>query len=133
MTYSATTKKPVPPIPARVSAWSIFRVSECADQLTLFIGSISEKNRERFCKVIERNNWWIEKWLTTYNDRITARDWFLTEVELCIATCTKPEVISHCEIAGITFAPRARPENLFEDPQLIQGGSLLSTLLPDGR
>lgn len=86
----------------------------------------------RFCEVFERNDWCTDERLTTNNDRIPAWDRFLPEVEHCIAYYTKSEVISRCEIANIPFAPIARPEDLFEDPQLIQGGSLLSTLLPDG-
>jgi crotonobetainyl-CoA:carnitine CoA-transferase CaiB-like acyl-CoA transferase len=30
------------------------------------------------------------------------------------------------------FAPIARPEDLFEDPQLNEGGSVVETTLPDG-
>jgi len=132
MAYAAITKEPVPPMPARVSAWSIYRVFECADELPVFIGIISEKHWERFCEAFERQDWWTDERLTTNNDRIAARDWFLPEVEQCIANYTKAAVIARCEEAGIPFAPIARPEDLFEDPQLIQGGSLLSTRLPDG-
>jgi len=36
------------------------------------------------------------------------------------------------EKAGIPFAPVARPQDLFEDPQLNQSGSLAATTLPGG-
>jgi crotonobetainyl-CoA:carnitine CoA-transferase CaiB-like acyl-CoA transferase len=45
---------------------------------------------------------------------------------------TKQEIMDRCEKAGITFAPIARPEDLFHDPQLNEGNSLLTTTLPDG-
>ena len=48
-------------------------------------------------------------------------------------TKTLEEIITGCEAAGIPFSPVARPEDLFEDPQLNEGGSLDMARLPDGR
>ena len=45
---------------------------------------------------------------------------------------TKEEIIQLCEKAGIPFAPIARPEDLFEDPQMNEGGGLVEILLPGG-
>jgi crotonobetainyl-CoA:carnitine CoA-transferase CaiB-like acyl-CoA transferase len=44
-----------------------------------------------------------------------------------------PDVIYRCEKAQIPFSPIARPEDLFEDPQLNEGNSLVTVQLPDGR
>ena len=43
------------------------------------------------------------------------------------------EIIDRCETAQIPFSPIARPEDLFEDPQLKAGNSLVDVHLPDGR
>jgi crotonobetainyl-CoA:carnitine CoA-transferase CaiB-like acyl-CoA transferase len=46
---------------------------------------------------------------------------------------TKEEIINICDTAGICFAPIARPEDLFDDPQLNQGDyGLLETEFPNG-
>ena len=45
---------------------------------------------------------------------------------------TKSEIIQKCETAEIPVAPIARPEDLFEDPQLNQGGSLFNTTIQGG-
>jgi crotonobetainyl-CoA:carnitine CoA-transferase CaiB-like acyl-CoA transferase len=37
-----------------------------------------------------------------------------------------------CEAAAVSFAPIARPEDLFDDPQLNLGGGLLEIPLPNG-
>jgi crotonobetainyl-CoA:carnitine CoA-transferase CaiB-like acyl-CoA transferase len=132
MAYGAITGQPVPPMPARVSAWSIYSVFKCADQLPVFIGIISEKHWERFCQAFQKSDWYSDPRLTTNNDRIEARSWFLPEVEECIRQYTRAEVIAKCETSDIPFAPIAKPEDLFEDPQLNAGGSLLETQLPDG-
>lgn len=132
MAYGAITREPVPPMPARVSAWSVYRTFQTRDGETVFIGLISEKHWERFCHAFERTEWLHDERLKTNNDRIAERAWFLPAVEALIASFDKDEVIRRCEQADITFAPIARPEDLFEDVHLNQAGSLLMTTLPDG-
>lgn len=130
MAYASLTNVPVPPMPARVSAWSIYRTFETKDQDLVFVGIISEKHWQRFCEAFERNDWLLDTRLATNNDRIAEREWFLPEVERLMARLTKEEIILRCENADIPFAPIARVEDLFVDAQLVQGGSLLNTVLP---
>jgi crotonobetainyl-CoA:carnitine CoA-transferase CaiB-like acyl-CoA transferase len=132
MAYGAITKMPVPPMPARVSAWSIYQIFNTADAEQVFIGIISEKHWERFCEAFNQTQWLENEALKTNNDRISARDWFLPEVENALRKFTKEEIIARCESADIPFAPIARPEDLFEDKQLVSGGRLLETTLTDG-
>jgi crotonobetainyl-CoA:carnitine CoA-transferase CaiB-like acyl-CoA transferase len=132
MAYAAITKIPVPPMPARVSAWSIYRIFDTKDNSQVFIGIISEKHWQRFCEVFGFSDWLDDERLKTNNARIDNRDWFLPELEKRIRGFTKPEIVGKCEEASIPFAPIARPEDLFDDIQLNEGGSLLQTILPDG-
>jgi crotonobetainyl-CoA:carnitine CoA-transferase CaiB-like acyl-CoA transferase len=133
MAYSAIMQEPVPPMPERVSAWSVYKLFETRDNDQVFIGIISEKHWQQFCEAYNRKDWLADERLKTNNGRIKERDWFLPEVEKMIRQYTKPEVIAICDKAGICFAPIARPEDLFEDPQLNQGsGPLLETLFPSG-
>ena len=132
MAYAAMSDAPVPPMPARVSAWSIYQTFNTIDGEKVFIGIISEKHWERFCGVFDRNDWLKDERLATNNLRIEHRDWFLSDVENTIGQYTKAEIIRRCELADIPFAPIAQPEDLFDDPQLNEGNSLLQTTLPDG-
>ena len=132
MAYAAITQSPVPPMPARVSAWSIYRIFDTADYSQVFVGIISEKHWERFCEAFERRDWLQNPELKTNNDRINARDWFLPEVENTLKSFSKAQIIERCEAADIPFAPIATVEDLFDDVQLNGGGSLLETTLPDG-
>ena len=132
MAYSAITQTPVPPMPARVSAWSIYRIFDTADQNQVFIGIISEKHWERFCQAFGRADWLENPKLKTNNDRISERDWFLPEVEKTLKVFTKQTIIEKCEAADIPFAPIANVEDLFDDPQLNEGGSLLETTFSNG-
>ncbi len=130
--YGAITKVPVPPMPARVSAWSIYQIFNTKDSSQVFVGIISEKHWQRFCSVFDRNDWLENPKLATNNDRIDARTWFLPEVESTLLGFTKEEIIKKCEEADIPFAPIARPEDLMNDPHLLAGNRLLETTLPDG-
>ncbi len=133
MACSAITAQPVPPMPVRVSAWSVYRLFETKDGEQVFIGLISEKHWQSFCRAFDRQDWLEDERLQTNNDRIEQREWFIPEVEKLIKGFTKAEVIDRCEAAGVCFSPVARPEDLFDDPQLNQGpGGLLETTFPGG-
>ncbi len=133
MAYAALTAEPVPPMPARVSAWSIYRLFETKDGDRVFIGIISEKHWQRFCEEFDRPQWLADPRLKTNNARIRERTWLLPQVEDLIRQYTQQEVVELCDRAGICFAPIARPEDLFDDPQLNQGAfGLLQTVFPSG-
>ena len=54
MQQFAMTGEPPPPMPSRVSAWSVYDVFKLADGEQLFIGAVSDKQFQMLCKVIER-------------------------------------------------------------------------------
>lgn len=133
MAYSALSDGAVPPMPARVSAWSIYRTFDTADGESVFVGIISDRHWERFCFAFERADWAEDPRLKTNNDRIDQREWLLPAVEELMRGLSRDEILARCERVGIPFAPIARPEDLFNDPQLNQEvGGLLPTVLPDG-
>lgn len=133
MAYSAITQEPVPPMPARVSAWAIYRTFKTFDNELVFIGVTSDKQWIRFCESFERGDWLSDERLSTNNGRIDQRAWLLPQVEEMIARYSLQDVLSKCEQADIPFSPVAKPEHLFTDEQLTQGKSLLETVLPNGR
>jgi crotonobetainyl-CoA:carnitine CoA-transferase CaiB-like acyl-CoA transferase len=131
MAYGALTDEPVPPMPARVSAWSIYRVFECADG-PIFIGIISEKHWRAFCEAFGRDDWLADPRLGSNNDRISERHWLHDAVAEMIGGFPRAEVTARLDKAGVPFSPIARPEDLYDDPQLNQGLGLLETTLPAG-
>ncbi|NUM43773.1 MAG: CoA transferase [Anaerolineales bacterium] len=132
MAYSAMSGEPVPPMPARVSAWAVYHQFETADGARVFIGVTSDAQWGRFCEAFEKEVWRADERLTTNNARIDAREWLLPMIREMIGGMTQADVLERCERAGVPFSPIARPEDLFDDLQLIGGGSLLETLLPNG-
>jgi len=131
MAYGALTDEPVPPMPARVSAWSIYRVFETQDG-PIFIGIISEKHWKAFCDAFGRDDWLADERLGSNNERISEREWLHPAVAEMIAKYPRAEVTARLDRAGVPFSPIARPEDLYDDPQLNDGLGLLETTLPAG-
>ncbi|GAB4490697.1 MAG: CaiB/BaiF CoA-transferase family protein [Anaerolineales bacterium] len=132
MAYAALTGQPVPPMPARISAWAIYHTFTTAENEQVFIGVTSDKQWERFCEVFHRPDWRTDERLATNNGRIEQREWLLPQVAEMIRQHSTAHILAKCQAAELPFSPVARPENLFNDPQLSQSGSLLQTTLPNG-
>ncbi len=133
MAYASQIDYQIPPMPSRVSAWSIYKVFDTKDQDKVFIGIISEKHWERFCEVFEWEDWQHSQKLKTNNLRIDQREWFIPALEQRLTAFTKKEIIERCEKGHIPFAPISRPEDLFEDEQLNAGNSLLEVTMGNGK
>jgi crotonobetainyl-CoA:carnitine CoA-transferase CaiB-like acyl-CoA transferase len=132
MTYSAVSGKPAPPMPNRVSAWSIYDRFESKEGEMVFVGVTSDMQWKRFCETFGLSSLKADKRLATNNDRIAQREWLIPELERVFKKLEKSEILEQCEKGGVPFAPIAKPEDLFEDPQLNQSGSLVDTTLPGG-
>lgn len=133
MAYGAIAQEPVPPMPARISPWAVYRLFETQDGEQVFVGITSDKHWEAFCRVFERPDLLADDSLATNNRRVEARERLHAELEEFFAELPLAEIVRRCDEAGIPFSPVARPEDLFEDPQLVEGQSLSMTTLPDGR
>lgn len=132
MAYAAVTREPVPPMPARVSAWAVYRTFNTCDNELVFIGVTSDKQWVRFCESFEMHDLLADERLATNNGRIDQREWLIPNLTDRIAKYSKADVLKRCEVADLPFSPIAKPEDLFTDEQLIQGHSLLDTVLPNG-
>jgi len=133
MAYQSQVDYPIPPMPERLSAWSIYKVFETADEDKIFIGIISDKHWKRFCKVFEWADFEEDERLDTNNGRIDQRDWFLPELNKRIKSFSKESIINKCEEADIPFAPISQPSDLFEDKQLNIGNSLSEVKMKNGQ
>jgi crotonobetainyl-CoA:carnitine CoA-transferase CaiB-like acyl-CoA transferase len=130
--YGAIAREEVPPMPERVSAWSIYDVFVCADQVQLFIGITSDPQWTAFCQVFGASELAGDPRLATNEGRASERSWLLPRVASEIARYDHETVIARCASAGISYAPIRHPEDLLSDPQLVHGGHLLPTALPTG-
>lgn len=133
MAYSAMSGETVPPMPARVSAWGVYHQFDVAGGERVFIGVTSDKQWARFCTAFERQDWLQDDRIATNNGRVEQQAWLLPAIQGMVGQMDKADVLARCEAANLPFSPIARPEDLFEDAQLNEGGGLLETTLPNGR
>jgi crotonobetainyl-CoA:carnitine CoA-transferase CaiB-like acyl-CoA transferase len=129
----AVTGLPMPPMPARRSAWGIYQVFAARDRGQLFIGVTSNAHWERFCTAFDAPELLADPRLASNEDRVAARDWLIPAVADLLLRFDTAEIAAKCEAAGIPFAPVAKVADLLDDPHLTASGALLDTVLPGGR
>jgi crotonobetainyl-CoA:carnitine CoA-transferase CaiB-like acyl-CoA transferase len=108
-------------MPARVSAWAIYDVFETKDE-PVFIGVVTDALWEKFCKLFGLDELWADESLRENNARVDARDRILPVIRELVATMTREEVIAKLDGSGLPFAPIGKPQDMFDDPHLAQGG-----------
>ena len=121
MAQYAVTGTPAAPMPARVSAWAIYDVFETRDE-PVFIGVVTDALWEKFCKLFGLDDLWADEALRENNARVAARERIMPQIRALVGTMTRDEVIAKLEGTGLPFAPIGKPEDLFDDPHLAEGG-----------
>jgi len=121
MAQFAVTGAPAAPMPARVSAWAIYDVFETIDE-PVFIGVVTDALWEKFCALFELDELWADESLRENNARVDARDRILPDIRAIIRRMTAADVIAKLDGSGLPFAPIGRPQDMFDDPHLAEGG-----------
>ncbi len=132
MAITAMNGAPPPPMPERVSSWAVYEIFNTSDGLQVFIGITSDGQWKRFCEFFRQAELAADPRLATNNDRIEARPWLVPKVAAVFKAYTKAALEQMCLDADISFAPIARPQDLFDNPHLLANGSLAPTTLPGG-
>ena len=130
MAQYAVTGSPAAPMPARVSAWAIYDVFETKTD-PVFIGVVTDALWEKFCKLFNLNDLWADQSLRENNARVLARDRIMPQIRKLISGFTAADVIAKLDGTGLPFAPIGKPEDMFDDPHLAEGG-LEDVTLDDG-
>lgn len=121
MAQYAVTGTPAAPMPARVSAWAIYDVFQTKDE-PVFIGVVTDALWEKFCKLFDLDELWADDSLRENNARVQARDRIMPVIRELIGGMTRDEVIAKLDGSGLPFAPIGKPQDMFDDPHLNQGG-----------
>jgi crotonobetainyl-CoA:carnitine CoA-transferase CaiB-like acyl-CoA transferase len=133
MMQFAVTGQPAAPMPDRISAWGIYDVFTVRGGEQVFLAVVSDTQWQLFCDTFGFADLRADRRLAGNNDRVRARDWLLPLLRERLAVYSAPELSALFELHGLPFAPITRPEDLFEDPHLLQTGGLAPLTLPDGR
>ncbi|XUU61235.1 CaiB/BaiF CoA transferase family protein [Erythrobacter sp. HA6-11] len=121
MAQFAVTGTPAAPMPARVSAWAIYDVFETKTD-PVFIGVVTDALWEKFCKLFGLDELWADEALRENNARVKARDTIMPQIRALIGEFTAEEVIAKLDGTGLPFAPIGKPQDMFDDPHLAEGG-----------
>ncbi|SNY91130.1 Crotonobetainyl-CoA:carnitine CoA-transferase CaiB [Cohaesibacter sp. ES.047] len=132
LAYASYSDRPVPPMPARVSAWAIYDQFHTLDDETVFLGVTSDRQWPAFCRAFDRDDLLENESLKTNGERIDAADWLKPDLAAMIKDMTLAEVERRALEAEVPFAHVARPEDLFDHPHLSSRHGLLPTMLPGG-
>jgi crotonobetainyl-CoA:carnitine CoA-transferase CaiB-like acyl-CoA transferase len=132
LAITAMNGTPPPPMPERVSSWAIYEIFNTSDRQQVFVGITSDGQWKRFCEFFKQEALAKDPKLASNNQRIEARPWLVPKVAEVFKTYTKDALEQMCLDADISFAPVARPQDLFDHPHLLANGSLAPTTLPGG-
>jgi crotonobetainyl-CoA:carnitine CoA-transferase CaiB-like acyl-CoA transferase len=132
MAGHSVTGEIVPPMPARRGAWAVYEPFETADGPQIFIGLTSDNHWRRWCEKFARPDLLADPRLGSNEDRVRERPVILPIIAEIVKQHSMAEMVEIAEAIEIPFAPIARPEDLFTDPQLNSGAGLLEISLPNG-
>ena len=126
------TGEPPPPMPSRVSAWSVYDTFTVADGEQLFVGAVSDKQFQALCKVIDRDDLATSATLATNEQRVARRPELVKALGETLRHHRIAELVPRLEAAGIPYAPVVRPDQLIDDRHLIESGGLVDMATDDG-
>jgi len=116
--------------PAMVKPWSVYDVFDTADPgAQVFVGVVTETQWRGFCEAFGLQDLLADPGLATQSLRVVDRSRFLPRIAEVFRGLPKAELMARCEALGLSFAPIAKPADLFEDPHLLASGGLLATEL----
>jgi crotonobetainyl-CoA:carnitine CoA-transferase CaiB-like acyl-CoA transferase len=126
------TGEPVPPMPARVSSWSVYDVFLLKDDEQLFIGAVSDRQFQILCRVLEVPELAAEPGLATNEQRVAVRAELIPRLGAILAQHDVAELIPKLEANGLPYAPIIKPEQLVHDRHLKESGGLVPMPTDDG-
>jgi formyl-CoA transferase len=132
MQQYSMTHEPPPPMPSRVSAWSVYDVFTLAGGEQLFIGAVSDKQFVTLCDVLECPELAAEPQFASNALRVAVRPELLTRLGEILRDHRADQLSPKLEAAGIPYAPIVRPDQLLDDPHLKASGGLVPMETDDG-
>ncbi len=121
-----------PPMPSRVSAWSVYDVFTLAEEEQLFIGAVSDKQFFALCRLLGAQDLANDPALATNEKRVAVRPELLQRLGGYLKNHRVSDLSPRLEEAGIPYAPITRPDQLVDDPHLKASGGLVPMQTEDG-
>ena len=132
MQQFSMTGEPAPPMPSRVSAWSVYDVFTLAGGAQLFIGAVSDKQFRTLCHLLERPDLLDVPEFASNAERVAVRPALLARLGEILRDHPIDELAAKLEAAGLPYAPIVRPDQLLDDPHLKASGGLVPMQTDEG-
>jgi len=132
MQQYVVTGEAAAPMSNRISAWAIYDVFTFAGGEQMFVAATGEGQWHALCRVLGQTALLDDPTLGSNNDRVLQRPRLLAHLAEVFAPLDAGQLAVQLEANGIPFAPIRRPEELFEDPHLLQSGGMAELQLEDG-
>lgn len=132
MQQYSMTGEPPPPMPSRVSAWSVYDVFTLAGGRQLFIAAVSDKQWLQLCEIIDRPDLAADPELRSNAQRVAVRPALLQRLAETLRLLDADALSAKLEAAGLPYAPINRPDQLLGDPHLKASGGLAKMQTEDG-
>ena len=130
MMQFAITGKPAAPMPGRISAWAVYDVFSVLGGEQIFLAAVSDTQWALMCAEFGFDDLRADDRLKSNNHRVLARDWLIPLLRERFAPFAAAELGRRFEAIGLPYAPITRPQDLFDDPHLIQTGGLAEVTVP---
>ena len=124
--------EPAPPMPSRVSAWSVYDVFTLAGGAQLFVAATSDRQFQTLCRLLGRTDLAEDPAFATNAQRVALRPQLLATLGVTMATRRQDELAAQLDAAGLPYAPITRPDQLVDDPHLRASGALVPMQTDDG-
>ena len=132
MAQYVATGSPAAPMPARVSAWSIYDLFDTQNGEKLFVGVVSDSQWRVFCREFELTQYIDHPEYATNAQRVANRAELIPAVQTLFSGFSSARLMEKLDVCGLPYAPIAKPEDLFEDPHLTQSQGLVPVEFPNG-
>ncbi|MCL4746661.1 MAG: CoA transferase [Burkholderiaceae bacterium] len=126
------TGEPTPPMPSRVSAWSVYDTFTLAGDKQLFVGAVNDRQFQILCKVINRPDLANDPALATNAQRVALRPQLIERIGETLRDYEIDELCEALEAAGLPYARIVSPDELVDDPHLKASGGLVDMPTDDG-
>jgi crotonobetainyl-CoA:carnitine CoA-transferase CaiB-like acyl-CoA transferase len=116
-------------MPVRRGAWAIYEVFQTAGGGELFIGVTSDQQWARFTDEFGLTELAKDPRLATNEMRNKERSWMIPPIQEVIGKLLQEEVARRCERASVSWAPVAKPQDLYADAHLLASGGLIDVFI----
>lgn len=133
MAQMAVLGEPAQPMPTRISAWAIYDIFKSREGESVFVAVVSDGQWKTFCETFDLGDIGHDPQLATNTARVAARDRIIPRVTQVLGEYAKDDLMRALDNSGLPYAPVARPQDLFDDPHLVQSGGLLPVTTVNGQ